>query len=57
MKLTISTTRRENLLGLSYLLFSMFVLPTVLALASLYLAIPMSETVINLIYFAVNFLA
>jgi len=56
MKLSISMTRRQTLLGWSYLLLSMFVLPTVLVAANLLLEKPLSETVINLIYFALNFL-
>ena len=57
MKLSISMTRQETLLGWGYLLLSMFVLPFVLVITNSQLAKPLSETVINLIYFAVNFLA
>ena len=57
MKLSISMTRRETILGWSYLLLSMFVLPTLFVVANSFLAAPLSDTVINLIYFAVNFLA
>lgn len=57
MKLSISMTRRETILGWSYLLLSMFVLPTLFVVANSFLPDPLSDTVINLIYFAVNFLA
>lgn len=57
MKLSISTTRRETLLGWAYLLISLFVLPTVLYAIFGLLAQPVSESVLNLIFFLVNFLA
>lgn len=57
MKLSISMTRRETLFGWGYLLLSMFVLPFVLVVANNLLVKPLSETAINLLYFAVNFLA
>lgn len=57
MKLSISMTRRETLLGWSYLLISLFVLPFVLNFANSLLAVPVSDTVINLIYFCANFLS
>lgn len=57
MKLSISMTRRESILGWSYLLLSMFVLPTLFVVANNLLPDPFSDTVINLIYFAVNFVA
>ena len=56
MKLSISMTRRERLLGGSYLLLSLFVLPTLLVLASTLLSLPLTEGTLNLIYFALNFL-
>lgn len=55
MKLSISTTKRQTLLGLSYLLISMFVLPVVLVLCNALLKNPLSETAINLVYFGLNF--
>ena len=56
MKLSISMTRRERLLGGSYLILSLFALPTLLVLASALLSIPLSESNLNLIYFGLNFL-
>ncbi len=55
MKLSISTTKRQTLLGLSYLLISIFVLPLILGLGNGLLETPLSETVINLVYFGLNF--
>ncbi len=57
MKLSILLTRRERLLGWSYLLISLFVMPSALELLNTLLAKPLSDTVLNLIFFAVNFLA
>lgn len=57
MKLSISTTRRETLLGWSYLLISLFVLPVMLTSVNDQLATPVSESVLNLLFFIVNFLA
>ncbi len=56
MKLSISMTRRETLLGWSYLLISMFALPFFLVFCNDLLPRPLSEAVINLLFFAVNFL-
>lgn len=56
MKLSISMTRRETLLGCGYLLLSMFVLPFAFDVLNSLLDRPMSETVINIIYFSLNFL-
>ncbi len=56
MKLSISMTRRERLIGGSYLLLSLFVLPTLLVLVCSLLSIPLSESNLNLVYFALNFL-
>ena len=56
MKLSISMTRRERLLGGSYLILSLFALPTLLVLTSTLLSIPLSESNLNLIYFGLNFL-
>ncbi len=57
MKLSISTTYKENLLGWAYWLISLFVLPTVLTLILILLGQPVSDSTLNLIYFIVNFLA
>ena len=56
MNLSISMSRRERLLGGSYLLLSLFVLPTLLVLACALLSIPLTEGKLNLIYFTLNFL-
>ena len=56
MKLSISTTRRQTLLGWAYLLITLFVLPSALHTVNDMLATPLSESVLNSIFFAVNFL-
>ena len=56
MKLSISMTRKETLLGWSYLLLSMFVLPSLLTLGSTLLPTPLSEAQLNIVYFFLNFL-
>lgn len=57
MKLSISMTRRESLLGWSYWLFSLFGLPFGLFFLSALLAKPLTDTEINLLYFFLNFVA
>ena len=57
MKLSISMTRRETLLGWSYLLINIFVLPFALALINVFLNTPLSDTACNLVYFGINFIA
>ena len=57
MKLSISMTRRETLLGWSYLLISMFVLSFAFSFVNSLLPSPLSDTLLNLIYFALNFLS
>ena len=57
MKLSISMTRRERLLGWSYLLICMFVLPIALALLNALLKYPLSDTEVNLVFFGINFTA
>ena len=56
MKLSISMTRRETLLGWSYLLISLFVLPFALALLNGFLKNPLSATEINLVFTGLNFI-
>jgi len=56
MKLSISMTRREFLWGWGYLLFSMFLFPTLLTVVSSLLAKPLTETLANILYFIINFL-
>ena len=55
MKLSISMTRRETLLGWSYLLISLFLLPIALVLGNQYLQNPLSETEVNLVFLGLNF--
>ncbi|MBQ4642389.1 MAG: CPBP family intramembrane metalloprotease [Oscillospiraceae bacterium] len=56
MKLSISMTRREFLLGWAYLLIDLFALPLLLNAGNQQLLRPLSETELNLVYFFVNFL-
>ncbi len=56
MKLSISMTRRETILGWAYLFINLFVLPVLLNMGNQLLAAPLSETELNLVYFALNFL-
>lgn len=56
MKLSISMTRRETILGWAYLFINLFVLPVLLDMGNALLAAPLSETQLNLVYFALNFL-
>ncbi len=55
MKLSISMTRRETLLGSVYLLFSIFLFPVLLGLINSMLPTPLSATELNLVFFAVSF--
>jgi len=55
-KLTVTLSERERYLGLIYLLLEFFVLPIVLYYANTLLQDPLSDTLINLVYFSVNFL-
>ena len=57
MKLSISMTRRETLLGWVYLLISLFVLPVALYLVNELLNKPLSDTEVNLAFMGLNFLA
>lgn len=54
MKLSISMTRWETLLGWSYLLISQVVLPSLLALVGHWLEFSLTE--FNILYFCVNFI-
>jgi len=56
MKLSVSMTHREFLWGGTYLLVSMLLLPVLLNFGNSLLAEPLSETVLNIIYFIINFL-
>jgi len=57
MKLSISTTRRETLFGWIYWLVSLFVLPAVLYMILSKPEQPVSDSVLNLAFFLLNFLA
>ena len=57
MKLSISMTRRETILGWIHLLFSLFALPVVLYLINGLLNGPLSDTEVNLAFMGLNFLA
>ena len=57
MKLSISTTRRQTLLGWAYWLISLFVLPSAFETLNNQLATPLPDSVLNLIFFSVNFWA
>ena len=57
MKLSISTTRRENIFGYIYLAFYHLLLPTLIALVFYILGYEISLTAINILYFLINFIA
>ncbi len=57
MKLSIATTRQENILGYIYLAFSQLLLADVIAIAAYYFGFPISLTALNIAYFAVNFIS
>lgn len=54
-KLSISMTHRENRFGLICLLLQLFCLPSLLAFGNRLLARPLSESLVNLVYFALSF--
>ncbi len=56
MKLSISMTRREKMLGAGYLLVSMFALPFAFGVVSALLPRPLTDTEVNILYFSLNFL-
>lgn len=55
MKLSVSTTHKEMLLGCGYWLISLFVLPTALRLVCYLLGISLSLSALNILFFAINF--
>ena len=57
MKLSIATTRQENLLGFIYLGFSQLLLPDLIAIVAYYFGYPISLATLNVIYFFVNFIS
>ena len=56
MKLSVAMTRRETLLGWIFLPVSLFILPGLIGILNARLAEPLSDTIINILYFALNFL-
>lgn len=57
MKLSIATTRQENILGYIYLAFSQILLADLIAIAAYWLGYPLSLVSLNIIYFLVNFVS
>lgn len=57
MKLSIATTRQENILGYIYLAFSQILLADLIAIAAYWLGYPLSLVTLNIIYFLVNFVS
>ena len=57
MKLSIATTRQENLLGYIYLAFSQLILPNLIAITAYYVGFPISLATLNIIFFLVNFIS
>ena len=55
MKLSISTTRRETLLGWFYFFIYLFILPTVIDLARSLLGLTLSRSALNIVYDIINF--
>lgn len=50
-------TSNETVFGFSYFLLQLLVIPAMIAAIGMILQIPMSETAVNVIFFAVNFVA
>ena len=57
MKLSIATTRQENILGYIYLGFSHLLLSALIAIVAYLWGYPISVTSLNIIYFLVNFIS
>ena len=57
MKLSIATTRQENLLGYIYLVFYHIFLASIISIVAYLLGYPLSLSELNIVYFLVNFLA
>ena len=55
MKLSVSMTRREALLGWIYLLASYLAIPSLIALLYNWLGLPLSEAMLNILYAITNF--
>ena len=56
MKLSISTTRWENLLGYGYLLIQLFILPNLISSVAYLLGFTISISVLNILCFCINFI-
>ena len=56
MKLSIATTRQENLLGYIYLAFSQILLADIIAIVAYYWGFPITFSTLNIVYFIVNFI-
>ena len=54
--LSVHVTDKEQLWGIAYLLFSIFLLPGLLDMLNRYLPIPLGKTWLNFLYFTMNFL-
>ncbi len=57
MKLSISTTRSENMLGYSYLVFYQLFLPSLISAGAFLLGGNISPSLLNIIFFVTNFVA
>ena len=57
MKLSIATTRQENILGYIYLAFSQILLSSLIAIVAYLWGYPLSITTLNIIYFLMNFVS
>lgn len=57
MKLSIATTRQENILGYIYLAFSQILLADLIAITAYYFGFPIPLVALNIIYFVVNFVS
>lgn len=56
MKLSIATTRQENLLGYIYLAFCQLILADLIAIVAYYWGYPLTLSTLNIVYFMVNFI-
>ena len=57
MKLSVATTRQENILGYIYLAFSQILLSSLIAIVAYYWGFPLSLAALNIVYFVVNFIS
>lgn len=54
--LSVHLTDKEQIWGIAYLLFSIFLLPSLLSMLNGYLPVPLGKAWINFVYFMLNFL-